>query len=170
LQRVEVSNVRRVVTIHDDPLGYFVSRYDEETQPVAGSQIRKFFAWLNQRDGWAGVGPKQLLIRQLQAEDLYEIPELIQDFVNSRRDLRKGTIRNRVSFILEFFRKNRCLLPEGVDWKWFKVRSTVPPVQGQLTAAVIKDAVGGLPLRWCSLYLVKYQAFLDTKRLWWLKG
>jgi hypothetical protein len=34
LERVEVSTVRRVVVIHDDPMTYFLSRYDDEMAPV----------------------------------------------------------------------------------------------------------------------------------------
>jgi len=89
-------------------MAYFLSRYDEETTKTIKSQMKAFFEWLNNRDGWVGVTPKQLLIRQLQAEDPYEMVELIQSFIDSRRDLRKGTLEGNVSTILEFFRKNRC--------------------------------------------------------------
>jgi TatD DNase family protein len=48
---------------------------------------------LNQQDGWVGVTPRQLLIRQLQNEDEYEIVDLIQNYLDARHDLRAGSKR-----------------------------------------------------------------------------
>jgi hypothetical protein len=59
------------VNIHDDPVAYYLSRLAPDNTAHATSQLRLFFAWLNQQDGWVGVTPRQLLIRQLQAEDEY---------------------------------------------------------------------------------------------------
>jgi len=55
-----------------------------------------------------------------------------------------------------------------VSQKSFTFHSTALPVQGKLTSTIIREVVGGLPLRWRSLFLVKYQALLDTKRLAWV--
>jgi hypothetical protein len=169
MHRVEIPYGRRYVTLHDDPMRHFLSMYDEDTsRPRVALRIKKFQDWLNQQEGWAGVGLKQLLIRQLTADDPYEIPELIQSYANSLTDRRRNTIRGRVSVVLQFLRKNRCPLPEDVTGRWFKIRSTVPAVQYRLTAEIIRNVITRLPILWRSLYLVKYQSMLDTKRLWWV--
>jgi len=165
LEAVEVRPVRRVVNIHDDPIVYYLSRLAPDNTAHAASQLRLFFAWLNQQDGWVGVTPRQLLIRQLQAEDEYQVIELIQQYLDSRHDLRAGSKRQMLTVIRSFFRKNRCPLPESAD---FTIRAEKPPTEAKLTVKEIREAVGGLPLCWRSLFLVKYQAFLDTKRLAWL--
>jgi len=165
MQTVEVRPVRRVVNIHDDPVGYYLSRLAPDNTAHAASQLRLFFAWLNQQDGWVGVTPRQLLIRQLQAEDEYQVVELIQEYLDGRHDLRAGCKRQVLTVIRSFFRKNRCPLPESAD---FTIRAETPPTEAKLTVKEIRDAIGGLPLCWRSLYLVKYQALLDTKRLAWL--
>lgn len=156
------------MTIHDDPIAHFLSGYEKGSWPFMKVALRQFLAWLNQREGWAGIGPKELLIRQLQADDPYAIPELIQAFANSFTDIRKPTILQKISLILHFFEKNRCPLPEDVTRCWFQVHSTVPAAQSRLTVQVIRGIILGLPLRWRSLFLVKYQAMLDTNRLCWL--
>jgi hypothetical protein len=130
--------------------------------------MRVFFAWLNQREGWAGVGPKELLIRQVQAEDPYEIPDLLQEYLNSHTRLRRATLYHRIWAVLEFLRKNHCRLPPDVKYSAFTVHSDLRPVQGRLSAEVISDVIAGMPPRWRSLFLVKYQAMLDSKRLCWV--
>ena len=156
------------MAIHDDPMAYFLSRYEDGTRRNLTSGMNQFLAWLNQRDGWVGIGPKQLLIRQLQTKDPYEIPELLQEYLNSHPNLREETLHKRVTTVLEFWRKNHCPLPPDMKASWFKVQSSVPPVQGRLSAEVIRNVIARLPLRWRSLFLVKYQALLDLKRLLWV--
>jgi hypothetical protein len=114
------------------------------------------------------VSPKELLIRQLQAENPYEIPDLIQEYVTCHHKLSKATLYHRIGAVLEFLRKNRCQLPPDVTWSSFKVESDVPRVQGRLTAEAIRNVIARLPVRWRSLFPVKYQALLDTSRLYWV--
>jgi hypothetical protein len=130
--------------------------------------MRMFLAWLNQREGWADVGPQELLIRQLKAENPYEIPELLQEYVTCHPNLRRATLYDRVWAILGYLRKNHSRLPTDVKWNWFKVKSNLHPVQGRLTAEMIANVASRLPVRWRSLFLVKYQALLDTRRLYWV--
>jgi len=165
LQRVEVAGVRRVVNLHEDPVAYFLSRLASDNTQHAESQLRLFFGWLNGQDGWVGVTPRQLLVRRLQAEDEYEIVDLVQGYLDSRYNLRAGSKRQTLTVIRSFFKKNRCGLPADAE---FTIRAENPPTEARLTVKEIREAVGGLPLRWRSLYLVKYQAFLDTKRLAWV--
>jgi hypothetical protein len=161
---------RKFVTIADDPLAHFLNRYNKNSRAPAKRAVVQFLDWLNEHEGWRGVGPKELLIRQLQAGDPYEIPELIQTFANARPNLRNSTILKRIGLILKFFEWNRSPLPRDVTPNWFKVQSTVPPVQNQLTAEVIRAVILGLSSRWRSLFLVEYQAMLDTPGLCWLNN
>jgi hypothetical protein len=124
-----------------------------------------FFAWLNGQDGWVGVGPKQLLVRQLQAEDEYELVDLIQKYLDSRHDLRVGSKRQVLQLLRSFFKKNRCSLPADAE---FTIRSEIPPTESKLTVKEIRAAVLGLPPLWQSIFAVKYMALLDTKRLAWM--
>jgi hypothetical protein len=165
VQRVEVQPVRRVVSIHENPVAYYLSRLAPDNTHHAESQLRLFFGWLNQQDGWVGVTPRQLLVKQLQAEDEYAIVDLIQQYLDGRHELRAGSKRQTLTIIRSFFRKNRCALPEGAE---FTIRAETPPTEAKLTVKEIREAVGGLSLCWRSLFLVKYQALLDTKRLAWL--
>ncbi len=156
---------RRVVRLQEDPVLYFMSRLGEDGQAHAQSQLRLFFRWLNQQPGYAGITPKALLVRQLQAEDEYEIVDVIQKYLDSKHDLRAGSKRQVLRILRSFFRKNRCPLPPDAE---FTIRSDLPPTESKLTVKELHAAVLGLPPLWQSLYAVKYMALLDTKRLAWM--
>jgi hypothetical protein len=168
LQNVDVPIVQEYVSIHDDPLAYFFSLHRPETQHTLKTRTKMFFAWLNQREGWAGVGPKELLIRGLQAEDQYLIPDLIQEYLDTHSDLRHNTLDTTVMVMLQFFKRNHCPLPPEVKRSWFSIHSATPPVPNRLTVEVIRNVIGRCSPRWRSLYLVKYQSLLDTTRLYWV--
>lgn len=117
--------------------------------------------WLHKQEGWRTVSPRQLLIRHLEAEDSYEVLDLVQRYVNELV-LRKSSKRKAYSVIRSFFAHNRCPLPQDLS---FKIRGDRPPVQSKLTVQDVVEACHAASCRYRSMFLVKWQSMLDNERL-----
>ena len=77
--------------------------------------------------------PRQLLVRQLQAEDSYELVDLVQEYLDSRHDLRTSSKRQVLRVLRSFFKKNRCSLPADAE---FTIRSEVAPTDSKQNNAI----------------------------------
>jgi hypothetical protein len=101
---------RSVASVPEDPEAFWLNRLDSDTVPVARSYFRRWMRWLHTKPGWEAVTPRELLIRQLQAEDPYAALDLLQEFIGTLvgRKSSKGKTHWAVT---SFFRHNRCGLP-----------------------------------------------------------
>ncbi|MFH0849230.1 MAG: hypothetical protein V1857_06990 [archaeon] len=111
--------------------------------------------------GWAGVGPRELLVRQASAEDPYELLDLLQTYV-AGTDYRFTTKNTRYAAVRSFFMHNRCALPEDPS---FKIHSTKPPIVARLTLSHVVDLARNANIRDRSIILVKWQSLLDNERM-----
>lgn len=66
-----------------DPVNFWFSRLSRVSRANYGSCLRRFLRWLNQRPGWEEVGPRELLLRQAEAEDPYELLEMLQEYLST---------------------------------------------------------------------------------------
>jgi len=74
---------RRVArNVAEDPVGFWLSRVDVDTRPAHKSHFLRWMGWLNHQPGWDGVTPRDLLVRQIEAEDPYVLLDLVQSYVN----------------------------------------------------------------------------------------
>jgi len=147
--------------VPEDPVGFWLGRVDVDTRPAHKSHFLRWMGWLNQQPGWLGVTPRDLLVRQLEAEDPYVILDLVQTYVNGLV-LRKSSKRKAYSVVRSFFDHNRSSLP--VD-KAFRIRGDRPPVQAKLTVKDIAESYHAASIRNRSIIMVKWQSFLDAERL-----
>lgn len=152
---------RTVEAVPKDPVAFWLSRLDAETAKGSRPYFVRWMRWLNQQAGWENVAPRDLLVRQLQAEDSYMVLDMAQAYLQSLV-ARKNTKRKAYSVIRSFFAHNRCALPEDPS---FRVKGDRPPVAGCLTVPDLVEAVHAATLRFRSIILVKWQSFLDTSRL-----
>ena len=152
---------RSVARVPQDPEAFWLNRLDADTVPVARSNFRRWMRWLHGKQGWETVTPRELLIRQLQAEDPYEVLDLLQEFIGTLvgRKSSKGKTHWAVT---SFFRHNRCALPVDPS---FKIRGDRPPVEGKLTVQDIVEAYHAATIRYKSIILFQWQSLLDNSRL-----
>jgi hypothetical protein len=120
--------------------------------------------WLHKQPGWVDVTPRELLIRQLEADDSYVIVDLLQSYIGGLV-LRKSSKQKAHSVIRSFFAHNRCALPEDPS---FRIRGDRPPVDAKLTVDDIVGACHAATIRYQSIILVKWQSFLDNARLFYI--
>jgi len=99
---------------------------------------------LHGKPGWETVSPREMLVRQLPAEDPYEVLDLLQEFIGTLVG-RKASKQKTHWAVTSFFRHNRCALPTDPS---FKIRGDRPPVEGKLTVRDITgtDTFGNLKL------------------------
>jgi hypothetical protein len=107
------------------------------------------------------VTPRDVLIRQLEAEDAYIVLDLLQSYVNSLV-LRKSSKEKAYSSIRSFFAHNRCGLPDDLS---FRIKGDRPPVDGRLTVENVIEAIHAATVRYQSIILFKWQSFLDNARM-----
>jgi hypothetical protein len=117
--------------------------------------------WLHGKQGWETVTLRELLIRQLQAEDPYEVLDLLQEFIGTLIG-RKSSNGKTHWAVTSFFRHNRCALPIDPS---FKIRGDRPPVEGKLTVPDIVEAYHAASIRYKSIILFQWQSLLDNSRL-----
>ncbi len=110
---------------------------------------------------WSDVTPRTVLVRQLQAEDPYEILNLVQTYVG-QLEMRKSSKKKAYSVIKSFFSHNRCTLPADPG---FRVRGDKPPVQARLTVKDVLAAYQAANLRYRSVIIFKWQSLMDNARL-----
>lgn len=152
---------RLAAKVPDDPLGFWLGRLDDDTEPAHRSHFQRWMKWLHTQPGWADVTPRELLIRQLDADDSYVIVDLLQSYVGSLV-LRKSSKQKAHSVIRSFFAHNRSALPEDPS---FRIRGDRPPVDAKLTVEDVVGACHAATIRYQSIILVKWQSFLDNARL-----
>ena len=144
-----------------DPLDFWISRLDTTTRPSSRSHFNRWLYWLWKQPGWTHVTPREVIIRQLEAEDKYELLDLLQNYIGQMK-LRKSSKKKAYSTVKSFFSHNRCALPFDPA---FKVIGDKPPVQAHLT---VKDVLGiyqAAKLRDRSIIMVRWQSFVDNARL-----
>ena len=152
---------RVAARIPQDPLGFWMSRLDVNTQKANHSHFNRWMNWLNTKPDWERTTPRELLVHQLESEDKYVIVDLLQQYVNGL-NLRKSSKRKAYSVIRSFFIHNRCALPPDPG---FRIRSDKPPVQAKLSIQDIADVIATSNLKYRSLILFKWQSLLDNERL-----
>ena len=152
---------RVAARIPQDPLSFWVSRLDVNTQKANRSHFNRWMSWLNTKPDWEKTTPRALLVRHLEIEDKYVIVDLLQEYINGL-NLRKSSKRKAYSVIRPFFNHNRCALPPDTT---FRIRSDKPPVQAKLSIQDIADVIATSNLRYRSLILFKWQSLLDNERL-----
>jgi integrase len=124
--------------------------------------LKQFLTWLNKRTGWGGVGPRELLLRQIEAnsENPYLVLDLLQEFLNQRR-LAKKTNERLYTAVRSFFEWNRVPLPRAR----FKIRGFKPPATPKLTYDDVRAIIQAANLRDRSLILVKWMALMDNEEV-----
>lgn len=150
-----------MIRVPEDPKGFWLARLDADTRLANESHFGRWMRWLDTEPGWESVTPRELLIRQLEAEDPYVILDLAQTFVNCLV-LRKSSKRKAYSVIRSFFMHNRCALPADPA---YRIRGDRPPVHGLLSVNDIVEAVHAASIRLKSIILFKWQSFVDNERL-----
>jgi len=153
--------VRPVSKVPLDPVEFWLSRLDWDSQRSYRSYLNRFLIWLRHQPGWGFVSPRDILVRQLQSEDPYEMLDLLQKHVGGLR-ARKASKRKIYTVVKSFFAHNRCALPSDPS---FRIHSDVPPVVPRLSVENILEAYMAANLCYKSAIMVKWQAFLDSSRL-----
>jgi 23S rRNA A2030 N6-methylase RlmJ len=157
--------VRRSISrVPEDPEAFWLNRLDSDTVPVAKSNFRRWMRWLRSKQGWETVTPREMLIRQLQAEDQYVLLDLVQEFIESLV-ARKSSKEKTHWAVTSFFRHNRCALPSDPS---FKIRGDRPPVEGRLSVSDVIEAYHAATVRYKSIILFQWQPMLDNSRLIWM--
>jgi len=148
-------------SVPEDPVGFWLSRMDEDTRKAHRSHFYRWVHWVQRQPGWSNTGPRALLIRQAEAEDPYEILNLLQAYILQLK-LRKSSKRKAYSVVRSFFAHNRCALPSDPT---FRIRGEYPPVQPKLTLKDVVEAYQAANLRYRSVIIFKFQSFVDNARL-----
>jgi hypothetical protein len=120
--------------------------------------LKQFLGWLNHQSGWVDVNAKALLFRQAEAQDPYELLDLLQTYLAGLDRTRRTKMMIHCA-VRSFFMHNRCALPED---RAFKIHSTRQPTTPKLTLNHIQDVVKSAGLRDRSILLVKWQGLLDN--------
>jgi len=144
-----------------DPVAFWLGRLDRDTGKVHLWHLNKWMVWLRRQAGWEFVSPRDLVVRSIQAEDPYEILDLVQTYVSSLRGRKTSKIK-AYSVIRSFFLHNRCALP--VD-PAFRIHGDEAPVLAKLAVENILEAYHAANLCYKSAIMVKWQGFLDNARL-----
>ncbi|MGA2785573.1 MAG: hypothetical protein ABSF09_12825, partial [Candidatus Bathyarchaeia archaeon] len=97
---------RLVENIPADPVAFWLARLDADTRPANHSHFERWLRWLQKQPNWEYVTARDLLVRQLAAEDQYVVLDLLQTYV-SGLVLRKSSKRKAYSTIRSFFDHNR---------------------------------------------------------------
>jgi len=153
--------MRSVSRVPPDPVGFWLGRLDSVTAKVHLSYFNRFMSWLRRQPSWEFASPRDLLIRQIQAEDPYVLLDLVQSYVSSLR-CRKATKDRAYSVVRSFFLHNRCALPQD---RAFRIHGDQPPVTPRLTVENIIELYHAANLCYKSAIIVKWQGFLDNARL-----
>ena len=128
---------RSAERVPEDPLTFWLTRLDLDTQKADRSQFNRWMNWLHRQKGWGTVTPRELLIRHLEAQDDYVVLDLIQSYIGTLT-MRKDSKRKTYSTVRSFFAHNRTPLPHDPA---FRIRGDSPPVQAKLTVEnVIRDS------------------------------
>lgn len=157
----QVPLLRSPGKVPEDPVEFWLSRLDIQTRKAHNSHFNRWMQWLKKQSGWSEVTPRTLLLRRLEAEDPYEIVDIVQAYVNHLK-LRQSSKKKAYSVIKSFFAHNRCTLPRDPG---FKIRSDKPPVQAKLSLSNIIAICQTAKLRDRSVILFKWQSLLDNARL-----
>jgi hypothetical protein len=64
---------RLAARVPEDPVEFWLGRLDSDTRAAHRSHFERWMKWLHRQPGWADVTPRELLIRQLEADDSYVI-------------------------------------------------------------------------------------------------
>lgn len=100
--------VRSVADVPLDPLEFWLSRLDVDSRATYSYYFGRWLAWLRRQQGWGFVSAKDVLVRQIQAEDPYGLLDLLQRFVRKLRG-RKATKKKAYTVVRSLFAHNRCL-------------------------------------------------------------
>jgi len=149
-----------------DPVGFWLGRLTTVTRVNYRCYFRHFLVWLNRRPGWSGVDAAGLLLRQAEAEDPFELLELLQEYVNGLDKTLSGKL-GEYSTVRSFFDHNRCPLPRDPN---FQIRSDKPGVTPKLVLEHIVDLSKASTVRDRSIILVKWQSLQDNTRLVWISN
>ena len=144
--------------IREDPVGFWLGRLRENTRRTVIYDLQRFLRWVNTKPGYHGVDARGLLLRQLEADDAYEILTLLQEFLSLQK-VRKSTNVRTYGSIHSYFLHNRVRLPDDV----FHVPGFKPPTLSRLTERDIAKIASAAKPRDRSLILTKWMGLLDTE-------
>jgi len=147
--------------VPEDPVGFWLARMDSDTRKAHRSHFNRWLQWLRRQPGWSDISPRTLLVRQLEAEDSYEVLDLLQTYVG-QLNLRKSSKKKAYCVMKSFFNHNRCALPMDPT---FRIRGDKPPVQARLTMKDVLGAYQAANIRDRSVILFKWQSLVDNARL-----
>src|SRR5208282_5964730 len=134
---------RSAERVPEDPVTFWLTRLDLDTQKANRSQFNRWMNWLREQKGWETATPRELLIRHLEAQDEYVVLDLIQNYI-STLILRKDSKKKSYSTIRSFFAHNRTPLPHDPS---FHIRGDRPPVQAKLTVENVIESIHAATLR-----------------------
>ena len=145
--------------VPEDPVAFWLSRLDEDTRPANQSHLDRFMTWIHTQPGWEKATPKDLLVRRLEAEDDYEVLDVVQKYITGLV-LRKSSKRKAYSVLRSYFAHNRCaLLPDPS----FRIRGDKPPVEGKLTISDILEITHAADLRYRRFFRISHHVLLQRR-------
>ncbi len=130
------------------------------------------YNWLGENGGeFADLSPDELVsyVRKSNKDEIYLLLDVIQEYINSLKGLRKSTKQGRYNAMRSFFAHNRAGLPKDPN---FIIRGDFPPVEGTLTAENIRDIARASNPAYRAIFLCMFQAGLGREefRYWNLNG
>jgi len=153
--------VRSVGRVSEDPVRFWLERLDVDSRKAHAAYFNRFMVWLRRQPRWEFISPHDLLVRRLEAEDDYEVLDVVQSYVSNLK-LAKATKKKAYTVVRSFFAHNRASLPDDPT---FRMHGERPPVTPRLSLDNILEICHASNLCYRSAILVKWQAFLDNARL-----
>jgi len=130
--------------------------------------MNNWYNWIRENGGkFADYTPDELIefAENANRRELFELCDLIQGYIESKEDLRKGSKITMQNSLRSFFAHNRAPLPKDVT---FKPKGDNPKVVGNLTVEHIKQVVTASNILYQALFLVMFQGgFGRDEFIWW---
>ena len=118
-----------MVFIKDRCVSRYLGRLSDPEN--VGSILAQFFTWIDEEGGeFSGLSLGEILAYQKANPGSYEVVDLIEGWLDSRRDLWVGSQRTYYARVKGLFLHNRVTLPEDPA---YRVQSDVEPVEATLT-------------------------------------
>lgn len=149
-----------------------VKRWTGRIAPTTATRylfhMNNWLNWIRSNGGkFSGFNPNQLIeyAENANRRELFELCDLIQGYIESKEDLRKGSKVTMQNSLRSFFSHNRAPLPKDVS---YKPRGDNPKVVGKLTVDHIKQIVTASNILYQALFLIMFQGgFGRDEFIWW---
>ena len=134
--------------------------------------IKKWMKWINTTDTkFKDYNPDQLILyaKNGNTEQLYELCDLIRDYIESLDKLRRGSKVTMIHTLRSFFAHNRANLPKDIT---YKPKGETPKVMGKLEPKHIKQIVIASNILYKAIFLVMFQGGFGNEEFtnWNKKG